>query len=107
MPPIAWSNRRRAERAAILLATTDEPIAAIGARVGWPDPSYFSRRFRQEFGVGARTYRAQSHEHQAAVHPGIRDTTALGRGTRRLLGAPTLRTSAQAGAAARSAAPTR
>jgi AraC family L-rhamnose operon transcriptional activator RhaR len=77
MPPIAWSNRRRAERAAILLATTDEPVAAIGAQVGWPDPSYFSRRFRQEFGVGARTYRARSHEHQAAAHPGARDTTAL------------------------------
>jgi AraC family L-rhamnose operon transcriptional activator RhaR len=77
MPPIAWSNRRRAERAAILLATTDEPVAAIGAQVGWPDPSYFSRRFRQEFGVGARTYRARSHEHQAAAHPGGRDTTAL------------------------------
>jgi AraC family L-rhamnose operon transcriptional activator RhaR len=79
MPPVAWSNRRRAERAAILLSTTDEPIAAIGARVGWPDPSYFSRRFRQEFGVGARTYRARSHEHQAATHPGIRDATGNGR----------------------------
>ena len=73
VPPIAWANRRRAERAAILLSTTDEPIAAIGAQVGWPDPSYFSRRFRQEFGVGARAYRVRSHEHQAAVHPGCQD----------------------------------
>ena len=70
MPPIAYANRRRAERAAILLSTTDDPVAAIGAHVGWPDPSHFSRRFRREFGVGPRTYRAQSHEHQASGRTG-------------------------------------
>ena len=79
MPPIAYANRRRAERAAVLLATTDDPVAAIGAQVGWSDPSHFSRRFRQEFGAGPRDYRIRSHEHQAYSHRGIRPTVATPR----------------------------
>lgn len=72
MPPIAFGNWRRAERAAILLTTTDDPISAIGAQVGWPDPSHFARRFRHEFGVGPREYRGRSHDHQAFGHRGVR-----------------------------------
>jgi AraC family L-rhamnose operon transcriptional activator RhaR len=60
MPPIAYANQRRAERAAILLTSTDEPVAVIGAEVGWPDPSHFARRFRQVYGSGPRDYRASS-----------------------------------------------
>ena len=66
LPPIAYLNRRRAERAAMLLATTDVPIGSIGAEVGWPDPSQFSRRFRQHMEVSPRSYRAQSRRHYAA-----------------------------------------
>lgn len=66
LPPIAYLNRRRAERASILLATTDAPVGSIGAEVGWPDPSQFSRRFRQHAGVSPRTYRAQRKHHFAA-----------------------------------------
>jgi AraC family L-rhamnose operon transcriptional activator RhaR len=65
LPPIAWLNRRRADRAAILLATTDTPAGTIGGQVGWPDPSYFSRRFRQHRGVSPRAYRARSQRHHA------------------------------------------
>lgn len=72
MPPIAWSNCRRAERAAILLDSTDATVAEIGAQVGWPDPSHFSRRFRREYGVGPRSYRALSHDHHASTQPGLR-----------------------------------
>ena len=57
MPPMRYLARWRAQRAAGLLVSTDQPVAAIGAAVGWPDPSQFSRRFRAEFGVSPREYR--------------------------------------------------
>jgi AraC-like DNA-binding protein/mannose-6-phosphate isomerase-like protein (cupin superfamily) len=66
LPPIAYLNRRRAERAAMLLATTETPIRSIGAEVGWPDPSQFSRRFRQHMEMSPRAYRTRSRRHFAA-----------------------------------------
>lgn len=57
--PMAWLARRRAEKAAVLLLTTDKTIAAIGREVGWHDPNYFARRFRSAFGISARQYRRQ------------------------------------------------
>jgi AraC family L-rhamnose operon transcriptional activator RhaR len=56
--PVEWLTRARAERAATLLSQTDLPIAAIGRRVGWPDPSYASRRFHRVYGVPPKAYRA-------------------------------------------------
>ena len=61
--PDALPRRWRAQRAAGLLVSTDQSVAAIGAAVGWPDPSQFSRRFRAEFGVSPRAYR----QHVAVV----------------------------------------
>ncbi|GAA4715198.1 helix-turn-helix transcriptional regulator [Phytohabitans rumicis] len=55
--PIAYLGRLRAERAAALLIETDLPVATIGRMVGWPDPNYASRRFRQYFGHSPATYR--------------------------------------------------
>jgi AraC family L-rhamnose operon transcriptional activator RhaR len=57
LPPLAWLNRRRAERAAALLVTTDLPISEIGAAVGWLDASYFSRRFRAATGMTPSDHR--------------------------------------------------
>ena len=68
LPPIAFANRRRAEQAAILLSSTDDAIAAIGAQVGWPDPSHFSRRFHLEFGTSPRSYRTQSRRRSGSDH---------------------------------------
>jgi AraC family L-rhamnose operon transcriptional activator RhaR len=56
---MAWLARQRAEKAAVLLLTTDKAIAAIGREVGWHDPNYFARRFRAAFGISARQYRNQ------------------------------------------------
>jgi len=71
LPPIAYLNRRRAERAASLLATTDAPVGAIGVDVGWSDPSQFSRRFRQHMDMSPREYRARSRRHWAARRRGV------------------------------------
>jgi AraC family L-rhamnose operon transcriptional activator RhaR len=63
LPPMHYLSRIRAERAAAMLAKTDDPIATIGVSVGWADPAYFSRRFRSEFGTSPREYR---HRHRSA-----------------------------------------
>jgi AraC family L-rhamnose operon transcriptional activator RhaR len=60
VPPIAHANQVRAERAAIMLASTDEPIGAIGVAVGWPEPAHFSRRFRAAMGQSPRAFREAS-----------------------------------------------
>jgi AraC-like DNA-binding protein/quercetin dioxygenase-like cupin family protein len=64
--PVEWLTRVRAEQAAALLIQTDLPVAAIGRRVGWPDPSYASRRFGQAYATTPTAYRAA----HAAVVPG-------------------------------------
>jgi AraC-like DNA-binding protein len=56
--PVEWLTRARAEQAAALLIQTDLPVAAIGRRVGWPDPSYASRRFGQVYATTPTAYRA-------------------------------------------------
>ena len=56
-PPIAFVNHRRAEVAAQMLVASDVAVAAVGAAVGWPDPSAFSRAFRRAFGQSPLAYR--------------------------------------------------
>jgi len=58
-PPMAWLSRRRVEKAAVLLLTSNLSMAQVGQRIGWDDPNYFSRRFRSAFGRSPREYRAQ------------------------------------------------
>ncbi|HWD83842.1 MAG TPA: AraC family transcriptional regulator [Kribbella sp.] len=58
MSPMAYLNRIRAERAAGLLIETELPVAAIGAAVGWHDPSHATRRFRSTFGLSPSQYRS-------------------------------------------------
>ncbi len=57
--PIAYLNLQRLKRASWLLIVKDGPIAAIGAEVGFDDPNHFARRFKAEFGLSPRAYRAK------------------------------------------------
>lgn len=59
VPPMTYLAQYRAELAAMMLRRSDANVARIGAQVGWPDPNYFARRFRQHFGMSPSAYRAR------------------------------------------------
>lgn len=61
-PPLGYLARLRAERAAVLLSTTPLTVGQVGGLVGWPDPSYFARRFRQLTGLSPTAYRDRARE---------------------------------------------
>jgi AraC family transcriptional regulator len=58
-------ERLRLERAAFLLAVTDEPILDIALAVGFKNPETFSRNFRNFLGLSARGYRQMAKRAQA------------------------------------------
>ena len=51
----------RMERARYLLRNTTESVGTIAETVGYPDPQYFSRRFRRSIGTSPQRYRSQSN----------------------------------------------
>jgi AraC family L-rhamnose operon transcriptional activator RhaR len=57
LPPIGYLARCRAERAAMLLSGTKDPIREVAEAVGWPDQNYFARRFRMILGLSPTEYR--------------------------------------------------
>jgi AraC-like DNA-binding protein len=56
--PKQYLIRQRAERAAMLLATTDRSIAAIAADCGYYDQSQLTRQFRAHAGMTPSDYRS-------------------------------------------------
>ncbi|WP_152362012.1 helix-turn-helix transcriptional regulator [Microlunatus speluncae] len=68
--PLGWLTRSRAERFAVLLLGRDDTVAGIGRRVGWPDPNYASRRFRQVYGISPTEYRRRLDFDRIAANPG-------------------------------------
>ena len=52
-----WITQRRLQEARVLLAETDLTVAAISRRVGYPDASYFIKRFRAEHRVTPAQWR--------------------------------------------------
>lgn len=59
LSPMAYLARHRAERAAMLLLDTQLPVNEVATDVGWSDPNYFARRFKEHFGLSASDYRAR------------------------------------------------
>ncbi len=53
----AWLSGMRMARARDALASTDMPIALVGATIGYDDAAYFSRAFRRYHGVPPQHWR--------------------------------------------------
>ncbi len=56
-PPLQYVNRKKMERAQLLLLTDDMPLKDIAYRVGLSDLSYFIRLFRKTVGTTPHEYR--------------------------------------------------
>ena len=57
---LEYQTRQRMARARELLDTTDLSVGDVATSVGFTDPFYFSRRFRQVHGMSPREYRASA-----------------------------------------------
>jgi AraC family L-rhamnose operon transcriptional activator RhaR len=57
--PLAYLGRLRVETAAEMLLHSDESVTAIAQAIGWPDQSYFARRFKRYYGLTATAYRSR------------------------------------------------
>lgn len=57
--PGEYIRRRRIERAAILLAASDESVAAVAAQAGFADQNHFSKLFRKYRGMSPAEYRRE------------------------------------------------
>ncbi|TDO52527.1 AraC family transcriptional regulator of arabinose operon [Kribbella sp. VKM Ac-2527] len=55
--PQQFVERRRLDAACRLLELTTRPVASVAAEVGYPDPLYFSTRFRRHTGTSPTAYR--------------------------------------------------
>ena len=63
---VEWLTVRRMERAQHLLAHSRDRVYAVANAVGFADEAYFTRRFRQRFGVSPSQYRRSM---QAGLEP--------------------------------------
>ncbi|MCM3876176.1 MAG: helix-turn-helix transcriptional regulator, partial [Thermoanaerobaculia bacterium] len=55
--PMTWLMDARLSEAARLIRAGDDPVTKIAYRVGFKDPSHFTRRFKGRFGVSPNEYR--------------------------------------------------
>ncbi|HZG86497.1 AraC family transcriptional regulator [Paenibacillus sp.] len=61
LSPLQYLHRLQIEQAKSLLLCTDLPVAAVGERVGQPNPTYFARLFRRFAGAAPSAFRS-SHK---------------------------------------------
>ena len=59
LSPIQYINKKRVERAQLLLFTTDLSVKEVAYHLGISDHSYFSRLFRKVAGITPKEYRYQ------------------------------------------------
>jgi AraC-like DNA-binding protein len=69
IPPNEFILRTRLQRAARLLAGTDDALIKIALDCGFCDQSYFTKRFRDFFGVTPRGYRRVGPHAPAPARP--------------------------------------
>jgi len=55
--PVQYINKKKVERAQLLLFTTDKPVKEIAYELGFSDHSYFIRLFRKLSGITPQEYR--------------------------------------------------
>ncbi|MEH0985587.1 helix-turn-helix transcriptional regulator [Micromonospora sp. CPCC 205556] len=69
-------DERVALQASRLLAATDEPVARIGRRLGFPEPTNFGRFFTREVGMSPGAFRAARDQPPARIVRPRRPTDA-------------------------------
>jgi transcriptional regulator GlxA family with amidase domain len=67
--PMSWLMEARLLEAARLIRGGDDPVTKIAYRVGFKDPSHFTRRFKARFGVSPNEYRKGAEASPEAPAP--------------------------------------
>jgi AraC-like DNA-binding protein len=65
--PVDYITELRMTRAKALIRQSDLSILAVARQVGYADPYYFSRRFKQAVGVSPSSYRLRRHKRIVAL----------------------------------------
>ncbi|MBQ2435629.1 MAG: helix-turn-helix transcriptional regulator, partial [Bacteroidaceae bacterium] len=60
MSPVRYINRKKIERAQLMLLTEQVPVKEVAYRLGFSDHSYFIRLFRQTVGITPQEYRKRN-----------------------------------------------
>ena len=60
-------RERRLARAAELLATSEERISSIGARIGFTHIANFNHAFKKHFGIAPRAYRDRARDNEVST----------------------------------------
>ena len=62
MTPANYINSVRLAQAAVMLEMTQKPAGSIGYEVGFEDVFYFSKLFKQKYGVAPTMYRERMQD---------------------------------------------
>lgn len=54
-------GKKRLEKGALLIRTTEMPVSIIAQKCGFKDHSHFSKNFRKQFGQTPSQYRRENH----------------------------------------------